>query len=58
MASQQDRVTFLVAEKDRQRLDALCSSEEMTASALVRQLLRRRAIELGLEPSVRPQNDA
>ena len=54
--SQQDRVAVRVTERDRERLAALCATEEVTASALVRQLLRRRAIELGLEPSVQPNS--
>ena len=53
----QDRVAVRLTARDRERLDALCANEEMTASALVRLLLRRRAAELGLECSV-PQSRA
>ena len=49
MASEQDRLGVRVTVRDRERINALCAREELSASALIRQLLRLRAIELGLE---------
>ncbi len=42
-------LTLKLGERDRQRLEAIAQSEELTLSAIIRRLIRERASELGQE---------